>query len=1076
MNQENQKNHSSDGNNRIIEWAMKNRQIILLLVTALFVAGIYSLLVMPKQEMPEYTIRQGVVVGVYPGAGSLEVEEQLTKPLERYLFTYTEVKRAKTTSKSEEGICYIFVELADEVKDKNVVWSKIKHGLAQFKSSLPTGVLAVIANDNFGDVSSLLVTIESDDKTYRELDSYADNLEDRLRCVPTVANVRRFGSQKEQITIYIDNEKLSAYRIGSKMLMANLFAQGFTTISGTLENNESVMPIHIAETFRSEQEIAEQIIFASPQGEVVRVKDVGRVVREYPKADSYITHNGKHCVLLSVEVNPSANIIAFGKEVDKVLAKFKTDLPDSVNINRIVDQPAIVGESISHFLMELIIAILAVILVTMILLPFRVAAVAATSIPITIGITLAVMFAAGIPLNMITLAGLIVVLGMIVDNSIVVVDSYIDKLDSGKDRWESTIRSAQEYFKSILSATLAISITFFPLLFVTTGTIHDFLIHFPWAIGITLTISLIVAMLVIPIIQYFLVKKGLHPTRHCGELKIGVSQSRNPLNEEEIAGQTRNDRKSILDYIQSSYEWLLEKVFNHPKITIAIALASVVVGGWIFLNIPQRMMPIAERDQFAVEIYLPQGSALEKTAAVCDSLETILRADERVKSISAFIGTSSPRFHVVYAPNMPSKAYGQFIVNTVSNKATEAMLDEYTNRYAFYFPEAYIRFKQLDFQAVDAPIEIRLIGENTDSLKTQAEKISNYLQSLDECLWVRTSFDAPVQGATIELDHEETARLGINKTLVSLGISSGLTGMKISDLWEGNYAVPVCIEPSPSIDQGKNLTGLQDLLGLENKARSVSDLENVQISGLLGVSVPLRQIGRITPEWEDGIITHRNGIRTLSVLADVKRGEYANTVFSKASHYVNSEIVPQLPADVECTFGGLSEFEDETMSPMYFAMVISFIIMFFILVFHFRKIKMAITVMFASSLSIFGAAFGVWVLKIDFSAFAILGIIGLVGIIIRNGIIMYDYIEFLRFTRGESIRQAAIDAGKRRMRPIFLTSACASMGVLPMIISASPMWAGMAAIIFFGTLIAMLLIVTVMPVVYWLIYRKGVES
>ncbi|KAA6307106.1 hypothetical protein EZS27_041228, partial [termite gut metagenome] len=208
----------------------------------------------------------------------------------------------------------------------------------------------------------------------------------------------------------------------------------------------------------------------------------------------------------------------------------------------------------------------------------------------------------------------------IVDNSIVVVDSYIDKLDGGKDRWESTIRSAQEYFKSILSATLAISITFFPLLFTTTGTIHDFLIHFPWAIGITLIISLIVAMLVIPIIQYFLIKKGLHPN-------VGANNH-----------SSQPERRSILDYVQSAYEWLLAKVFAYPKTTLVIALASVVVGGLIFISIPQRMMPIAERDQFAVEIYLPKGSLLEKTAAVCDSLENILRADERVESVSAFIG------------------------------------------------------------------------------------------------------------------------------------------------------------------------------------------------------------------------------------------------------------------------------------------------------------------------------------------------------------------------------------------------------------------------------------------------------
>ena len=1021
-----------DSNNKIIEWALTNRQVILLVTAVLFIAGIYSLAVMPKQEQPGFTVRQGVVIGVFPGATSLEVEQQLTKPLEQYLFTFTEVNRAKTHSKSEDGMAYIFVELGDEVKDKNIVWSKIKHGINMFKSSLPSGVLAVIADDNFGDVAAVLITMESDDKTYREIDNYCDALEDRLRGVQTVANVRRYGSQKEQITIYVDNEKLAAYGVGSKMLMANLMAQGFTTASGSLENEQMAAPIHITESFRTEQEIANQIIFSSPTGDVVRVKDIGRVVREYPKADSYITHNGRKCVLLSVEVNPSSNIISFGNEVNEVLDKYKNELPESVNINRIVDQPKVVSESINHFLVELLIAIFAVILITMVLLPFRVAVVAAMSIPITIAITLAAMYMAGIPLNMITLAALITILGMIVDNSIVVVDSYIDKLDQGKDRWQSAIKSAQEYFKSIFSATLAISITFVPIVLTTTGTIHDFLVHFPWTVCITLFVSLIVAMLIIPIIQYFLIKKG-----------IAQPQS----------SDGKKQKRSILDYVQSAYEWLLAKVFAFPKTTIAIALATVVLGGVIFAGIPQRMMPIAERDQFAVEIYLPKGSPLENTAAICDSMENILRQDKRVKSVSAFVGTSSPRFHIVYAPNMPSKSYGQFIVNTISNKATEELLDDYANKYAFYFPEAYVRFKQLDFQAVDAPIEIRFFGDDIAALRQEAEKVSDYLQSLDECLWVRTNFDAPTMSVGVELNQAEAGRLGINKALASIGIASGLTGMKITDLWEGNYPVPITLQP-------------------ENAENTVSSLENVQMSGLLGASVPLRQVGSITPQWHESTITHRNGMRSMSVLADIKRGEYTNPVFKKVSHFIETEIEPQLPDNVEYEYGGLAEFESETMSPMYLAMVISFVIVFLILVFHFRKLKLAVIVLLSSSLSIFGAALGIWILGIDFSSFAILGIIGLVGIIVRNGIIMYDYIEYLRYNKGMSVRDAAFDAGKRRMRPIFLTSAAASMGVLPMIISGSPMWVGMATIIFFGTLVSMVLVLTVLPVIYWILYKK----
>jgi multidrug efflux pump subunit AcrB len=1022
-------------NNKIVEWVLVNRQIIILLVAALFAGGIFSLVKMPKQEAPEYIIRKGLIVGVYPGAATGQVEEQLTRPLERYLFTYSEVNRRTTASLTKDGACFVFVDLADDVKDNNVAWSKIKHGISLFKSSLPAGVQAVVVNDKFGDVSAVLVTMEADDKTPRQLDAYCDALEDRLRAVPDVANVQRYGSQKEQITIYVDNEKLSAYGIGSKTLTTNLLTQGLTTISGSLETEQGISPIHIAETYRTEQEIAGQIIYSDPQGDVVRVKDIGRVVREYPAPDSYITHNGRRCVVLSVEVNPKANIITFGDEVNRVLADFKSELPPSVSINRIADQPAVVSKSISTFLQELLVAIFAVVLGIVVLMPLRVSLVSAMSIPIAIAITFVVMFVAGIPLNFVTLAALMAMLGIIVDDTIVVVDNYIDKLDEGIDRWTATIHSVQEYFKSILSATLAITITFIPILFTTTGYMHDWLVHFPWTVCIALFSSLFAGVLVIPIIQYYLIKKGLH-TPNAEALK---------------------KRRSFLDIVQSAYDELLEKVFAFPKATLLIAAVSIIVGALFFALVPIRMMPIAERNQLAVEVYLPEGSTLNKTAAIAGTLENILLADSRVKSVSAFIGASSPRFHFLYTPHIPAKNYAQFIVNTVSDKATEQILDEYTNSYAFRFPECYVRFKQIDFQATDAPLEVRLASDNIADLKTQAEQIEKYLREQDECLWVRTSFEAPVQSIKIELNQEEMSRLGISKTLVSLGVSTGLTGMKIGDVWEGNYAVAVIMKP-------QNV-----------ETAHASSLQNVPISGMFGTSVPLRQIGKISPEWNENTITHRSGLRTLTVMADVKRGENVNRVLGNIFKHIDTEILPQLPPNMKLEYGGTREQDEETMTPLLLGIGIAFIIIYLILIFHFKKLKLATMVLSSAVLCVFGAGFGVWVLHIDFNAFALLGIIGLVGIIVRNGIIMYDYIEYLRFTKGEAVLQAAIEGGKRRMRPIFLTFAVAAMGVVPMLIGQSPMWSPMAAIIFFGTLITMIFIVTVLPLAYWLLNKNSVN-
>lgn len=1020
----------------IIEWVMRYRQIMLLVTAILVIAGIYALNVMPKQEYPEFVIRQGMVIGVYPGASSDVVEEQLTKPLENYLLTFPEVNRKKTYSQSKDGMVFVFVELADEVKDKNIVWSKIKHSLATFKSSLPSGVMALIANDNFGDVAAILIAMESEDKTYREMDGYLDVLESRLRRIPSVANLGRHGSQKEQISIYLDNDKLNAYAVGSNVLMMNLFSQGFTTGSGKIDNGQMNVPIHIADALSTEREIEEMIIYSDPQGDVIRIKDIGRVVREYPKPESYITNNGKQCILLSCEVKSGDNIVTFGEEVDEVLHTFQSELPESVSMYRIADQPQVVASSISTFLKELLMAVLAVILVTMLLLPLRVAAVASLSIPITISISLALMFFVGIPLNMVTLAALIIVLGMIVDNSIVIVDSYLDRLDHGMSRWHASIASAKGYFKSIFSATLAIGITFFPFLITMTGTTYDFLEYFPMTVFITMFISLLVAMLVIPFLQYFLIRKGLLASKR------------------ERAAKGLKERKTILDYLQGGYNKLLTVVFRYPKTTLGIALVTIVAGVVLFNTLPQRMMPVVARNQFAVEIYLPQGSSLDQTVAVSDSMEHILCRDERVKSVTAFVGASSPRFHMVYAPNMPSSAYAQFIVNTSSSKATEALLAEYTDQYAFHFPEAYVKFKQLDFQPTSSPVEVRFSGDNIEELKTEAGKLTAYLNTLDECLRVRTDFGDMLPGVRIKLDPVEAGRLGINKALTAMNLSSNFPGMSVSTLWEGDYPLSVVLKS-------------------ENTQPDFSDIGDVHVSGIMpGVSIPLRQVANIEPEWTQEQIIRRNGVRCISVLADLKWGTNSATVIDKVKAHVNAEVLPSLPSGMVLEYGGEDEVNAEIIPGMMNAMVIAVFIIFLILVFHFKRLNMALLVFSSMLLTLFGAAFGVWVMGIDFSVTAMLGIVSLAGIVVRNGIIMFDYTDELRHKQKMPVKQAAYEAGKRRMRPIFLTSAAASMGVLPMVVSGDLLWTPLGTVIFFGTLVSMVLVLTVLPIAYWMIFKK----
>ncbi|MDE5944782.1 MAG: efflux RND transporter permease subunit [Rikenella sp.] len=1014
----------------IIESAMRYHRIMLLIVGLLVALGLYGLAVMPKQEFPPFTIRQGLIVGVYPGAASEEVEEQLAKPLEQFLFTYKEVKKAKTYTLSQNGILYTMVELNDDVRNRDEVWSKIKHGVSEFKMQLPAGVLALVVKDDFGDTSALLISLQSDDKTYRELEGYLDELEGRLRRIESVSNLRRYGLQREQITVRFDPDKLAAYGLDQRALMARLFAQGFTTLGGTVEADGQEMPIHFSPVYDSEFEIAEQIVYSDPQGHLIRMRDVARIEREYAEPESYVTNNGRRAVILSMEMREGNNIVRYGEEVDRVLAEFESGLPEGVQVERIADQPKVVDDSVTSFVRDLLVSIVVVILVMMVLFPFRSAVVAATSIPISIFISIGIMYLVDIPLNTATLAALIMVLGMIVDNSIIVVDAYLENLDRGMSRWYAAVASAKNYFGSIFLATLCICVIFFPLLVTMTGQFLDFLRDFPWTVTISLMVSLVLAMIFIPFLEYVLIKKGL--------------KQRKPR---------KRERGSMLDAVERGYGYVLDWTFRWPRLTIFGGVMTVVLAGWMMLGLKIRMMPFADRDQLAVEIFLPQGAALERTEAVADSLYRTLAADERVKSVTQFIGTASPRFQATYAPNLPSKHYAQFIVNTRSVEATRGLLDEYANAWADRFPNAYVKFKQLDYQNLTTPIEVRFRGDEIADLKRAADTLMAGMRRMGELVWVHTNYEEPLSTVRVRLDPVEAARLGIDRMAAQTELAACYSGFPAGTLWEGDYPLSVVLKADGN-DSSSGAT--LERIGDQYIATAVP-----------GVSVPLRQVAAVEPAWSEGQIVRRNGVRTLSVMADVRRGYNEGEAFKQVCRLVEAQ---ELPDGVEIEYGGSIESDAEITGPIVSGISAAAFIIFLFLLMNFKKVSLSVVALVSISLCLLGAVLGLWLTGTEFGLTCVLGLISLMGIIVRNAIIMFQHAEDLRLKKRVSAREAAYDAGRRRMLPIFLTSATTAVGVVPMIISRSSLWTPMGIVICFGTVVSMVLVVTVLPVTYWKIF------
>ncbi len=1017
-------------NSNWIAWPIDNYKITAFITAILMIVGMVGMYLMPKDEMPAFTIRQGVVIAVMPGATAEEIEEQVARPLERHIFTYKEVDRTKTYSTSQDGMCIVMVQFQQDQNNLTPIWSKMKHGLNAFKSSLPAGVLALVVKDDFGDTSALLITIESDQRSYRELQGYSDELADRLRRLPTVSKVQQLGEKKEQLTIAVDRERLAAYGIGQTALIQALKSQGLTTMSGAISTPKRNLSIHVAPGINSEEEIKERIVFSSPDGKMVRVKDIATVTREYDMEEGFIESNGKRCVLLSLEMLKGENISKYGRDVDVILNQFREEyLPEDVDILRITDQPQVVTQSVTDFLRDLFISMAIIVAVMMILFPLKSAIVAALTIPLSTFVSVGIMFALGIELNTITLACLIVVLGMIVDNSIVVIDGYLEYLHNGMPRRDAAIKSVQQYFWPMFLATFCICVIFYPLLITMKGEAADVLTAFPLTMTINLMVSLAVAALIIPLLNMAIIRK---------------EQDRD------------KDKQNLTDRVQTWYDKTLAWNFRHPWITIVGAVVLVVVTGALFPQLKLRQFPYADRNQFAVEIYLPTGSGIEETQRIANEMEDILKQDSKVTGVTSFIGCSSPRFHMSYAPVIAGKNFAQLIVNTESNDASLEILDKYAPKYSNHWPNAYVRWKQMDYLPVTT-YEYRFYGNNLDSIQKAAEMLMAEMRNVPELEWEHTDYDLPSPIVEVKLDPIASSQLGISRPAAELQLMLQTGKMQIGSIWE-----------SGSVD-GKSKTYEVPLVLKDRAVDSlkVSDIEHTYLSTATGASVPLRQVADVKPVWRQTKIVHRNGERCISVLAEGKRGTFALEIQKHLINYIEHMDMPQ---GVRAEIGGETEKNNEMVPDVMLCVVLAIIIIFFFLLFNFRKFSIAITCILAITLGMPGAIIGLLVANNVLGLTGMFGFITLMGMIMRNEILIFEHANE-KMAEGMSAREAAMDAGKRRMVPIFLTTATTAVGVIPMIIAGSSFWMPVGITIFAGGIGMLMLVTTVLPVVYWKLYE-----
>jgi len=1019
-----------------IKFSLRYPAVTLILTAMVVSVGIHAFLKMQRTEDPTITIRTGLVAALYPGATSEQVEKQVTKTLERHIFKFPEVRKEKTFSTSRPGLVIINVELEDNVKNSDVFWAKLRHELNVVKSTeLPEGIKGPVVDSDFGDTVAMLIAVHGKRYGYRELRDFADKIHDEMRTVREVGKLVTYGNQGEEVWITSSLERMAQYFADPRQVINALQQRNAIQSAGRFDADETKVPMRTTGIFNTENEIRNVLVDVSKEGHPSYIKDFANVERRYEDPNFMVRYDGDPCLLLSVEMQKGKNIVELGASLDKVFQRLKVLLPPDVQLDLVANQPGVVKERITKLSHEFLLAIISVVVVTIVLLPLRVALIAALAIPVTLCGTLGVMNTLGIALHQVSIAALIMVLGIVVDDAIVIADNYVELLDRKVPKSEASWRCASDVLVPVLTATVTIIGSFLPLL-ILTGETGEFIMALPITVSLALAVSFIVAVMLTPMLCRTFIKKGLH--------------------DHDAAESHGKEKKSLLDRLQEKYGLLINIFMARKWLAFSLAGCAIVFGVALFAFVPQQFFPSAERNQFVIDVWMPQGTRIEATDAVMGRIEKALGATKGIAHYAAFVGQSAPRFYYNVNPQQPDGAYGQFIVNTESVEETTKLVRKLRPSLAALAPEAMVIVKELQQgKRMEAPIEVRIAGDDIEELKRLGDKVQEVLTNAPISQYVYRDYFNDSYMLDVEVNNELANRLGITDASVSNTLAGAFDGAPVSTFWEGDRAVTIKLRLDPA------------------SRSNFADIGNTYLnSNLTRARVPLRAVATLAPEWQTSRIVRRNGVRTLTIRAYVKPGYYASKLLEQVIPRIKAI---QLPIGYRIDFGGEKENQDETFPEMLVALAISLVAIFLVLLVQFRTISEPLVVMASIPLTLLGAVCGLLITHNPFGFTAFMGMISLCGIVVRNGIILVDYCNE-RLAEGETLEQAARDAGARRLRPIFLTTMAAAVGVTPMILSGSSLWSPLASVIAFGLIFSMFFTLLVIPVLFVVVKSRAMKG
>lgn len=1003
----------------LTEVSLKNRALVWYFIIVTAIGGIFFYFKLGHMEDPNFTINQMVVTAAWPGASADQMEQQVTDKLESKFRDIPGVK--EITSNTRAGTSVVYVSLRDDVDRSTIrdTWRDVRGFGNDVQSELPSGVYGPYYNDRFDDVFGSVYAITGDGYSMEELRQAAEKIRRQLATIDKVQKVKLLGVQTEKVYVEIESAKLAELGISPTVLANALKSQNEMTPSGMIETSTDNVYLRYSGIFDDENAVKNTPIQAN--GKTFYLGDIATVERRYAEpGDTAMYYNGQPAVGIAVSMEDGGNIITLGNELRSAMDSIQEDMTAGLEIHQVSDQPKVVEESIDDFVSTLREAVIIVLAVSFLSLGLRTGMVVAGCIPLVLAAVFCGMYIFGIDLHKVSLGALIISLGLLVDDAIIAVEQMSVQLERGHSRFDAACHAFRATAKPMLTGTLITCAGFIPVSF-SKGMAAEFCSSLFPVIGMALVISWIVSVMIAPLFGYYLIKPAAKADE--GEMY----QSRFYL----------------------AFRGLLNWFLEHRKIVLATTAGLFALSIAMMGMIKQEFFPPSIRPEIIIDMELPEGSSLKASGQAASRFAQFLDENsEEIENYTYYVGEGAPRFVLTVDPKLPTDNLSQFVIVAKDADNRDALTAKLRDYLAENIPEVKTNISVIQ-TGPPAPYPIMLLvsGYDKDKVRDIASQVADRVAQDPNNTDINMDWNEKSKVLHLEFDQAKLRALGLSPQAVAQTVYTEVSGASAAQLYSGDRTIDIQLRLAD--------TDRQDL----------SQIKNLPVYSAGGY-VPLEQLAKISYEAEDSLIKRKNMQPTITVQANIKEGT-ANDATQKAYDAVK-DIRDELPFGYKITVGGSLEDSEDSMKYLLIPIPAMIFIVMTLLMFQLHSGKDMILTLLTAPLGLIGVVAGMLLLNQAMGFVAILGVMALSGMIIRNSVILIDQIQ-KHIEAGEAPRDAIVDSAVLRFRPIMLTAAAAILGMLPLMTSS--FWGPMAVAIASGLLIATILTLLVLPVMYAVTYK-----